>query len=224
MANGLKAIGRLTTLGGASAPKIGVPTPRVQIPEGKPQFRKPTVYPRGPRILGVGQKRIHRGGPGDPPAGFVDGQSSAVEWYWFWATVRWFQPGRDPRKPPFVGDGVSWDYQAADDPANVRKLASFVSDFVYHLGTGDLIVRIDTFFYHVATTAEQIAKDWWQKLHGGSESVVIVSAYDSDIIGDPSGRAVMAALARALTQHEPVSPVRGGRAFVVRDQIKSVRP
>ena len=104
-------------------------------------------------------------------------------------------------------------------------VGSAVSDFVYHLGTGDLVVRIDTFYYHIATTSDQLARDLYLKLHGGSEDMLIVSAYDDDILGDPSGRAAVAAVAEALAGREPISPARSGLAFPVRDLIaESARP
>lgn len=215
-------MGRIPGLGGASRPKKPVPetAPSFGRATGRPDvaFRRPVVRPRGSKLLGLGQKRRSTGGPGLPPPGFVTGTTSGLEWYWYWASGTVLGDPPDVRKPPFVG-GLFWNYQVPDNPMDVRSLGFAVSDFVYQTGTGELVVRIDSFYYHIATTSDQIARDLYLKLHGGSEDLIIVSAYDDDILGDPTGRAACAAVADALRGREPISPVRSGLAFPVRDAI-----
>lgn len=216
-----RGLGVIPGLGGASRPTAppapGPPPATVGRPDVR--FRRPTLFPRGPEILALGQKRVHTGGPGEAPPGFVSATSSLVEWYWYWGSYRVLAPHLDPRQGPWDGIVGVFAYQVAEDAGDVRSVGSYVSDFVYFLGTGELVVRIDTFYYHVATTPDQIARDLYQKLHGGNEDLLIISAYDDDILGDPSGRAVCQAVANALAGREPVSPVRGGIATPVRDAI-----
>ena len=220
-------LARIPPLGGTSRPKIAVPETKPLPAPGSKQgvsFRRPTLFPRGSEILALGQKRAHSGGPGDPPPGFVTGTTSAVEWYWYWGSATVLKSPPNPRQGPFAGDGVLWDYQVSDDPLDPRSLGSYVSDFVYHLGTGDLVVRIDTAYYHIQGDPEQHARDLYQKLHGHSETVFVISAYDQDFLSDPTGRAVCTAVANALRGYEPVSPVRSGTARVVRDAIATPEP
>lgn len=182
-------------------------------------FRRPTVAPSGPEILGLRKQRVHTGGPGQPPPGFVTATTSAVEWVWYWASAVYLRSPPDPRQPPYIGDGILWSYQVPDDAHDVRALGSYVSDFVYYLGTGQTVVRIDTYYYHIAADPEQQARDLYQKLHGNAENVIVVSAYDASFMGDPTGRAAVAAVADAIAGREIVSPIRGGTARVVRDLI-----
>lgn len=220
-------LGTIAPLGGTSRPKLVLPETKPLPPVGSRQgvdFRRPTVFPTGPAILGLGKERVHTGGPGNPPAGFVTATTSGVEWYWYWASAVYLKSPPDPRIGPFVGDGVLWEFQVADDPLNPRVLGSYVSDFVYYLGTGALTVRIDTYFYHIDTDSEQHARDQYQKLHGSTDDVIVISAYDASFINDPTGRAAVAAVADALHGREPISPIRGGTAQVVRDQIATVEP
>lgn len=182
-------------------------------------FRKPTAFPSGPRALGLRQKRVHTGGPGQPPAGFVTATTSAVEWVWYWASAVYFESPPDPRMPPYVGDNILWSYQVPDDVFDVRTLGSYVSDFVYYQPTGNLVVRLDTQFYHLQGDPEQQARDLYQKLHGNDDRVIVISAYDTQFLGDPTGRAAVAAVADAVAGREIVSPIRSGTTRVVRDQI-----
>lgn len=213
-----------------SVPKLRSPgkgTPRAASkppPVGKVgldavDFRLPTVFPRGPRGIGVTRRRHIVGGPGLPPPGFIIATTSGIEWDWYWASFVVLPTDKDARTPPFTGIPGLMDYQVADDPLNVRAIGSAVDDFVYHLGTGDVHVRIDTFRYHLETTPQQLARDAYLKLHGQNADVVTVSAWDVDIIGDPTGRAACAAVARALSGRERISPVKSGHAFPPRDLI-----
>ena len=48
-----------------------------------PSIRKKVIRPTGPRALRIIEQYI--GGYGDPPAGFVRGQTSITEWICYWA-------------------------------------------------------------------------------------------------------------------------------------------
>lgn len=213
---------KLGKLGGTSKPKQLPDTPPLDRPLARPEtgFRRVTVAPRGPRYLGLGQVRKVKGGPGLPPPEFKSASTSTLEWYFYWGSfVVLPTGGADPRRPPFIGYPPLFDYQVPDDPLDVRAAATGVSDLVYHLGTGDLIVRVDSYYYHAATTPEQITRDRYLKLHGNAADVHTVSAWDYTILGDPTGRAACAAIARALNGQEPISPVVSGLAYPVADRI-----
>lgn len=210
MARGLTKINRG---GGARLPRAkALPTS-----EGI-DFRRPTVFPAGSRELGLRQRRVHTGGPGAPPDGFVTATTSGVEWVWYWASAVYLESPPDPRKPPFIGDGITWGFQVPTDMLDVRSLGSYVSDFVYYQPTGNLVVRLDTSFHHLTNDPEQFARDLYQKNHGGQDNVIVISAYDT-FLTDPTGRAAVAAVADALAGREPISPIRGGTARPVRDAI-----
>lgn len=212
---------RIAPLGGNTIP-VPVVTPPPILVEGRPNldFRRPTARPRGPELIGIGVRRGARGGPWPAPAGFKTPSTSFLEWVWYWASFVALGLKGDPRMPPFTGDpGGLFEYQVADDPLNPRQAASGVSDFIYNLGTGLIVVRIDTYYYHVATSPAQQGRDRYLKSHSAIATSFTVSAWDYTILGDETGGAAVRAVARALKRQEPINPVDSGLAYPVRDMI-----
>lgn len=224
----LGALGGIAGLGGTSAvPAQGVPKPPpISAVPARPEagFRRPTLYPQGPTLLGLGTRRTQSGGPGAPPPGFLGPTVSNVEWVIYWSSSKLYPPF-DPRQPPFTGDRLGrWDYQSPSTPGQVRELGSTVSDFVYHIAAGDVIVRLDTWYYHIASNAQKHAFDRAARQSAYRYGDRVVTLYDTSFINDETGNAAVRALADAISGREILSPVSGGTAFAVRDFVTVKTP
>lgn len=219
----LKSIQGIPRLGGTEAqPTAAFPVPPpIGIPARPPAgFRQPTRFPQGPAILGLGTKRKGgSGGPAIPPVGFDGPTVSNVEWVIYWAAFKLKAPDRDPRIPPFSGDGEHFEYQAPTTPGHVRELGSSVSDFLFHEGTGDIIVRLDTWYYHTSASATKQAFDRQARADAFQYGVIVRTIWDTSFINDVTGAAAVRVLADALAGREILNPVLAGTAFAVQDRV-----
>jgi hypothetical protein len=216
---GIAGLGGTKNTPAAPAPK---PPPISPTPVTATSLRVSRVplRPRGPRALRLGQAREQHRGPGEPPAGFVTATTSAYEWVWYWASARKFSDPLNPREGPFTGSRHGlWEFQVAELPGAPRQPGSSVSDFLYHLPQGDLVIRLDTWFYHLTASPAQQARDLYLKLHAHSQGLKVITVYDVDFIGDPSGEAAVRLLSEALSGQERLSPVRGRNAYAVVDRV-----
>ena len=221
---GLGKLGGVPGLGGTTAyPASGIPTVAAPAPAPPrpPRPTGPTVFPRGPALLGLGQKRHEISGPGIAPAEFLLPSTSAYEWVWYWASAKWYHDPPDPRMPPFSGarSGV-WEYQIPTDPGDPRSAGGSISDFLYHEPSGDVIVRIDTWYFHTTAGPEKQAKDIWQTIHAGGLNTRVERVYDFQFIHDPSGKAAIEALRSALAGEGIIGPGSGGTASQIRDMVE----
>jgi lipopolysaccharide export system protein LptA len=90
---------------------------------------------------------------------------------------------------------------------------------VYHLGSGDILVRLDTFFYHTSGDPAQQARDLYLKQHAGGQNIEVRSIYDTQILGDATGNAAVRALADVLAGREIIAPARSGLANAPMDEV-----
>ncbi len=199
-----------------SAPIKGLPPlPRMGGKTSRPRpIKKVPQRPVGPRIYQLEKKpgRI-TGGPGTPPVGFVTPHTSATEWIVYWALARVLGTPQNPRKPPFIG-GTNWQYQKASGGGR-RVRGGQVLDFVVFSGIKSIGIRVETERYHIFTSATIQANDFYLRTHAvGVDDVV--SIFDQDFIGDPSGRAACAVVARAIKGEQDPNPIRFGTARRVR--------
>lgn len=206
---GLKAIGRLGSIAGKAptAPAKAPPPPKA---EGRPPLHdRPTLFPRGPKVLGLGVKRIQKG-PGPKPADF-DG--SQPEWVWYWASKRKLSPHEDPRVGPYTGarDG-SWLFQVPEGGEHVRQVGSSISDFVYLEPRGMTIVRIEGFYWHTNADPATQARDAYLTAHASNEGTRVERVEDSEFMFDPTGEAAVRLLAEILGGRSFVGAVHGGIA------------
>jgi hypothetical protein len=223
---GIGTLGRIPGLGGnAAQPPRGIPEPPpivASLTHPRTGMRKPTLFPKGPKLYGLGGKRQFAGGPGVPPGDFVTATTSAVEWILYWASFKLLAPNLDPRTPPYTGIPGVFEYQVSTDPIQPRSLGAAVDDFLYYLGTGIVRVRLDTWYFHIAADATQVAKDAKAKLDSARNGARTVTIYDTQIVGDPSGQAAVATLAQALSGIESLSPTTSGLGYAVRNQVTEV--
>lgn len=155
--------------------------------------------PKGPAHLRLRADPRVITGPGEPPQGFVVGQTSKDEWMYYWGMAKKTGTPKDPRVPPFTG-GETWVYQKPFEGG--RRKGGAVIDFIYTGGFPYVAIRIVTERYHIFTDAQQIAIDAIQKERLSSEYIVIDS-YSQDWLWDETGEAVCADVARAIKGEQP---------------------
>jgi hypothetical protein len=177
-----------------------------------PRLRHPPVTSRGPRYL---EKRaVHTGGPQQPPAGFITASNSIDEWMWYWASMRALDPNRDPREPPYYG-GLNWDYQSPELGGFTRALGSAVVDFLYKLSQPFIVVRIQTFRFHLAAPAQKQAFDQIQNV-ALSRKFEVVDVYSQDYIGDDTGETAVIQVKETLGLVRRENPLSAGTTLLIR--------
>lgn len=193
--------------------------PRTIRPHTRPERqRRPPSLPRGPRwYSNLRAGEIHTGGPGVPPPNFVRATTSADEWVWYWASCRALDPMKDPTQPPFTG-GALWDYQSPELGGFTRSLGSAVVDFLYNVSNPPTVVRIVTFFWHLAADASHQAKDRIQAIQlAGRFDVVDVPS--SAYIADETGRTAILLVKQILGLARIPDPLTGANALLVRRAV-----
>lgn len=182
-------------------------------------LRKPPLRRYGPKALRLSATPAGLGGPGEPPEGFVTAHTSRTEWWVYWAMARVLRDPPNPRKPPFVG-GAQWTYQKAVDGG--RVVGGQVVDFVYlgeassgRRGSGTIGIRVQTEHYHIMTDAATQMQDFLLKANQQAVDLII-DVFDSDFIGDKTGKAVCVVIANALKGIQRPSPITSGTAQRIR--------
>jgi hypothetical protein len=182
-------------------------------------LRRPPVRLSGPRSLRLQSDPVAVGGPGEPPEGFVTAHQSALEWDVYWGFARVTRSPRDPRKPPFVG-GDTWSYQKAVDGGRVHGGGGQVVDFVYQHPDGKTLgVRLQTEHWHIMVDATKQMQDFFLK---SSTLAVdqIIDIFDSDFVGDRSGKSVCIVVANAIKGVQKFSPIFAGTSQRIRGGIR----
>jgi hypothetical protein len=208
---GLRSIPKLPKPGPTS-PAGATPRPSPP-PAGSrplPDLGRPAKAPRGPRLLGLGQKRVTGvGGPAQKPADFTGSQP---EWVFYWASARYHKDPRDPRQGPFLG-GELWLFQAPENAANPREAGGSISDFIYLTpGGGNVIVRIEGFFHHLQMGAAQQARDLYLIAQAGHAIDRVVRVNDGQFMADVTGATAVRLLADVLAGRTPVGQLLSGTA------------
>jgi len=221
---GLRSIPKLPKLGPASSPAFRLPTaPPVQKAEGRPPADpgRPTLAPRGPELLHLGQRRHYIGvGAGEPPEIFTtDPHISALEWVLYVCHAKYWDDPKNPREEPFTGGRQgTWTYQTpTDDTGEARSVGNSVSDFVNYINGFEIVIRLDTFHWHTEGSPEIQARDLdlITRVPNPDREVRIV--YDVQLMGtlDEGVRA----LADVLAGRELINPARSGLAAAPRESI-----
>ena len=180
-----------------------------------PRLRRPPVAARGPRS--VQARRIHTGGPGQPPEGFILPTNSRSEWIWYWASMRVLDPDRDPRQPPFTG-GRLWRYQSPQLGGYVRALGSAVVDFLYFTSVPAVVVRIVTYYWHLAAPSSQQGHDRIQ-LVNLADQFHVVDVYEQEFIGDETGESAVLLVKETLGLMRRTDPLAAGTTLFVRNPL-----
>jgi hypothetical protein len=177
-----------------------------------PRLRTPPVRGRGPRWLT--KPVIHTGGPGLPPADFISATNSVDEWIWYWASKRALDPTEDPFQPPFRG-GKDWEYQSPELGGFTRALGSAVVDFLYKLSQPFIVVRIQTYRFHLATSAKKQSVDAIQDIKL-SANFEVVDVYSQDYIGDETGQTAVIMVKETLGLVRRQNPLTAHSTLLIR--------
>jgi hypothetical protein len=198
-------VDRLVGLSGLKKPQTQARPPRAR--------RMTTLYPTGPRAIGLERPVRRIVGPGDPPEGFVRATTSASEWRLYWALAKVFNDPVDPRRAPFFG-GRDWGYQLALLGQFAFQQGSAVLDFLVYLPQERIGIRLVTRYWHIAQSPQVKASDLAQKIRLELGDVRVVEVYEDDILSAPDGSDAILAAKRALGMWEAVDPFRTARSFV----------
>lgn len=162
-----------------------------------------SLFPSGPISLGLGAKTKQEGvGPGEPPLNFVGGTNSKTEWYVYWALEKLLGP-----------EGDSWSYQQSY--AGGRHIpGGAVVDFVVYTPMQLIMIRVQTWQFHLGAGPEKSSYDWDQKISLGAayQDAVVIDVYEQYFINDTTGKAVLAVMADALAGQEWPNPLATGIA------------
>jgi hypothetical protein len=176
-------------------------------------LRRPPVRMTGPRLLRLSSDPEERGGPGEPPIGFVTAHTSRDEWQVYWAFAKVTKDPANPRQAPYVG-GATWSYQKAVDGG--RVVGGQVVDFVYmHPDDQTTGFRIQTEHWHIMTDSAKQMDDFFLK---SSQTSIdqIIDLYSHMWVGDPSGKKVCAIVANGIKGIQSYSPNFAGTAQRIR--------
>ncbi len=210
---GLRAIAPPKTIQSARPAALGSPPPPTRA-EGRPAtaLDRPTIFPQGPRLLGLGTRKDNTtGGPGVKPADF-DG--TQPEWVWYWASARYHKDPLDPRSAPY-GGGAKGDWEFADPigaTQAVRSVGGTTPDFIYHTPGGEIIVRMQGFHWHTAAPEAQQARDAYLAVQMGTTATRVESVEDGEIMDDVTGNKAVRLLADILAGRSRIGAISGGLA------------
>lgn len=173
-----------------------------------------SALPRGERKYKYTVDEEVKGGPGLPPAGFLEATNSITEWIVYWACFKALQIPLDPRQtgPPFEGVATYFTYQTP--MLGGRSLpGGAVPDFVIlRTGTGiPVIIRVTTEYFHLFTTNAKQVKDELQKQRLDDE-VDVVDIFDYEFTNDDTGASAVVAVKNAAGLIERPDPLAAGTA------------
>jgi hypothetical protein len=206
----LKSIGKLASIA-TDVPNRPVVAPPPSKASGRPAtaLDRPTLFPQGPQMLGLGRKRTQKG-PGMAPTDF---EGSLPEWVWYYVSARLHDSPKDPRIGPFTGSPQGmWFFQVPELPGAPRQVGSSISDFVYVQAQGFVIVRIEGFYWHTAAPPAQQARDAYLTQHAANEGVRVERVEDGEFMGDPTGETAARLLAEILAGQSRIGAIHGGLA------------
>lgn len=179
-----------------------------------PVLRTFSALPRGSQIYDYSRTEDVRGGPGDPPPGFLVVTNSITEWYVYWSCFKALNIPLNPRDtgPPF--EGVADYFQYQKPMLGGRSLpGGAVPDFVIlRTRTGiPVILRVVTEYWHIFTTNAKQSADELQKQRLEDE-VDVVDLYDYQFMHDPTGSACVVAIKNAAGLIYSLDPLAAGTA------------
>jgi hypothetical protein len=207
----LKTIAPLQTIARKLPVKPVKPPPATPY-SGRPDtsLGRPTLFPRGPEVLGLGVKRRFHGGVPPMP---VDFDGSVPEWVWYYVSMRKLSPGQDPLRGPYTGAAdESWLFQVPEMPGEARQVGNSISDFVYVQHDGLIIVRIEGFYWHTGAPPAQQARDAYLTQHAGNAGTRVERVEDFEFMDDISGGKAGALLGEILGGVSRIGAIHGGTA------------
>jgi hypothetical protein len=161
----------------------------------------------GPDELRIREDIVYEGGPvafvRNNPQLFATSSTSAHEGFFYWGLVK-----KIGKEDAYGTNGLIWQYQvkmrgAAGGPGGA--IVDFViSNTIHGL---DLGVRIVTPYYHSGAGPLKRGEDFEQQYTMMDSGVFPVDVYSVNYISDPTGRAVLNAVDKAIAAQPDYSPL-----------------
>lgn len=147
---------------------------RPQIP--KPP--RPTIFPSGPKGLGLERKPTIIGGPGEPFPGFLGQNNSLDEWFPYWSLMKILGP---------EGESSRWFYQKSEMGGRHLPGGS-VLDFSIELGYPLIGMRVQTERFHVGVPSAKRAYDYEQKIFLSQSGYNVYDLFSHQYLHDLTGQ------------------------------------
>ncbi len=188
-------------------PKLkGVPNVlmRVGIRPAIPKPPRPTIFPSGPKGLGLERKPIIVGGPGEPFPTFLGQNNSLDEWPPYWALTKIKGP---------EGESSGWYYQKSE--AGGRHLpGGSVLDFSVEDQWPMIAIRVQTERFHVGVSSQKRAYDYEQKIFLSQQGYVVHDIYSYQYLQDETGQACIRLIYGILNGQVQPDPALSGSVSV----------
>lgn len=145
-------------------------------------------------------------GPGTPPRGFVGGTTSLTEWYVHWAL-------------DILSREMGFTFTFQESYQGGRYVpGGSVADFVVYLASKTIILRVQTFYFHLSRGSQTLQYDFRQQVglvgaYGGQ--LEVYNLYDQRFIHDKTGRAVLREVQDAINGIQHENPVAIGMTLDV---------
>lgn len=150
---------------------------------------------QGAKVMGLHAKTEQLSGPGEPPEGFVGGQTSKSEWYLYWALTKVLGPEQEGK----------WSYQNSMLGGRSARGGAVV-DFVVNQGAVFVGIRLQTQRYHLEDNSYQKSFDREQLYSLSDWDFIVINVYETDFIDDESGAAAIQVVIEAINRQERPDP------------------
>lgn len=165
------------------------------------------IFIYGPEELRLRENLIPEGGPDqfvrNNPGLFATGTTSRDEGYFYWGLLK--RVGEEGTKGHL---GITWYYQSSVAGGRHRPGGAII-DFLLEVPSGrfDLGIRIVTPYRHTFAGPLKRGTDDAQVLYLRRQGIQAVDVFSKNYIGDPSGRAVIQSVDRAIAGDNDFSPL-----------------
>jgi hypothetical protein len=210
----LTSLGNLGTLKSIRSAVIPAPLRPPPVPEapGRPlaELGSIVIRARGPELLHLGRKRKMVTVPIKP----TDFPGSIPEWVWYYVSCRKLSPKQNPLAPPYIGDWEgSWAFADPIGATQAKRLVGQTTpDFVYFTPQGQIVVRIEGFYWHTAAPPSQQARDRAMAAHLTRFGSRVERVEDHEYMDDATGAKAGGLLGEILAGRRRIGAISGGTA------------
>jgi hypothetical protein len=169
-----------------------------------PKPPRPTIFPSGPKGLGLERKPVIVGGPGEPFPGFLGQNNSLSEWPPYWALTKIKGP---------EGEASGWWYQKSESGGRHLPGGS-VLDFSIEDQYPMIALRCQTERFHVGVSSQKRAYDREQLIFLSQQGYRVVDIYDYQYLGDETGQAIIKLIWAVLNGQQQPDPGLSGSVSV----------
>lgn len=182
--------------------------------QAPPVIRVASQLPHGPRQFRYSVNQEVRGGPGEPPPGFLGPTVSRTEWTMYWAIQKVLVPQIEAKDtgPPFRGSPPEWTYQRPYMEGRQAPGGAVVDFVIWRTQTGTpLFIRLQTERWHVFADRAKVVSDQFQRQRLMDQADV-VDIVDAEFSHDPTGQACIVLVKEALGLIQRIDPITAATA------------